>query len=143
MIRNLLLTASVLALTGAVSMPAQAQSAAGAYLAGRHAAVRSDFAESARYYGEALALDPKNPEFLESTVLALLSLGNIERALPLARVMAASDQPGQIAYLVTTAGMAQEEDYAGLNRAIGRRRWDWPLGRRAGQSLGTNGASAI
>ena len=114
MIRNLLLTASVLALTGAVSMPAQAQSAAGAYLAGRHAAVRSDFAESAKYYGEALALDPKNPEFLESTVLALLSLGNIERALPLARVMAASDQPGQIAYLVTTAGMAQEEDYAGL-----------------------------
>ena len=113
MIRNLLLTASVLALTGAVSMPAQAQSAAGAYLAGRHAAVRSDFAESAKYYGEALALDPKNPEFLESTVLALLSLGNIERALPLARVMAASDQPGQIAYLVTTAGMAQE-DYAGL-----------------------------
>ncbi|BDY16766.1 MAG: hypothetical protein CMN13_03730 [Roseobacter sp.] len=114
MIRNLLLTASVLALTGAVAMPVQAQSAAGAYLAGRHAAVRSDFAESAKYYGEALALDPKNPEFLESTVLALLSLGDIDRALPLARIMAASDQPGQIAYLVTTAGMAQEENYAGL-----------------------------
>ena len=88
MIRNLLLTASVLALTGAVAMPVQAQSAAGAYLAGRHAAVRSDFAESAKYYGEALALDPKNPEFLESTVLALLSLGDIDRALPLARIMA-------------------------------------------------------
>jgi len=50
-------------------------------------------------------LIPKTLNSLKGTVLALLSLGNIERPLALARVMAAvGSNPGKIAYLVTTAG---------------------------------------
>tara|TARA_R110002124_G_scaffold67232_13_gene182733 strand:+ start:1589 stop:3193 length:1605 start_codon:yes stop_codon:yes gene_type:complete len=76
--------------------------------------MRSDFAEAARYYGEALAKEPNNVEFQESTVLAYLSLGDIDKALPLARVITSGEQSSQVAYLVTTAGMAQAEDYQGL-----------------------------
>ena len=99
---------SALALSLSMAVPV------GAYLAGRYASMRSDFAEAARYYGEALAKEPNNVEFQESTVLAYLSLGDIDKALPLARVITSGDQSSQVAYLVTTAGMAQAEDYQGL-----------------------------
>jgi tetratricopeptide (TPR) repeat protein len=114
MIRNLLLSASVIALGATSALPVGAQSVSGAYLAGRHAAVRSDFAEAAEYYGRALARDSMNNELLESTILANLSLGNIAKAVPLAKVLAANNQNSQVAYLVTTADMAQQGDYDGL-----------------------------
>tara|TARA_R110002073_G_scaffold118935_6_gene259615 strand:+ start:3707 stop:5374 length:1668 start_codon:yes stop_codon:yes gene_type:complete len=97
-----------------MAVPVAADSVSGAYLAGRYASMRSDFAEAARYYGEALAKEPNNVEFQESTVLAYLSLGDIDKALPLARVITSGEQSSQVAYLVTTAGMAQAEDYQGL-----------------------------
>ncbi|MGR3509595.1 MAG: tetratricopeptide repeat protein [Sulfitobacter sp.] len=105
---------SALALSLSMAVPVAADSVSGAYLAGRYASMRSDFAEAARYYGEALAKEPNNVEFQESTVLAYLSLGDIDKALPLARVITSGDQSSQVAYLVTTAGMAQAEDYQGL-----------------------------
>ena len=114
MIRNLLFSASVIAHGLSASAPVSAQSISGAYLAGRHAAVRSDFAEAAKYYSQALARDSMNPELLESTVLSYLSLGDVAKAVPLARVLAANNQRSQVAYLATTAGMAQAEDYDGL-----------------------------
>ena len=77
MIRNLLFSASVIALGVTGAPPANAQSVSGAYLAGRHAAVRSDFAEAADYYGRALARDSMNVELLESTILAYLSYRTI------------------------------------------------------------------
>lgn len=111
MIRNLLFSASVIAIAATT---ASAQSVAGAYLAGRQAAMSSDFAEAAKYYGEALAQDSGNPEFLESTILAYLSLGDVAKAVPLGNVLAANNQRTQVAYLATTAGLAAAEDYAGL-----------------------------
>jgi len=114
MIRNLLFSASVIALGVTGALPVGAQSVSGAYLAGRHAAVRSDFAEAADYYGRALARDSMNVELLESTILAYLSLGDITKALPLAKVLAANNQTSQVAHLVTTADNAQRGDYEGL-----------------------------
>jgi len=114
MIRNLFLSASVIALGLTSAMPVAAQSMSGSYLAGRHAAVRSDFAEAAKYYSQALARDTQNPEFLESTILAYLSLGDIAKALPLAGVLEARNQRSQVAYLVQAAGMAQDENFEGL-----------------------------
>ena len=108
MIRNLFLSASVIALGLTSAMPVAAQSMSGSYLAGRHAAVRSDFAEAAKYYGQALARDTQNPEFLESTILAYLSLGDIAKALPLAGVLEARNQRSQVAYLMQTAGMGRK-----------------------------------
>jgi tetratricopeptide (TPR) repeat protein len=109
------LTALTAVLLGGVAIPpVAAQSVAGAYLAGRHAAVRSDYLEAAAYYAQALARDPSNIELIESTVLSYLSLGEIDKALPLARVLSGKHLDNQIARMVLTAGMAQTDDYEGL-----------------------------
>ncbi|WP_295509790.1 tetratricopeptide repeat protein [uncultured Sulfitobacter sp.] len=114
MIRNLLFSASVMALAVTGALPVSAQSVSGAYLAGRHAAARSDFAEAADYYAQALARDSMNSELLESTILAYLSLGDIAKAAPLAKVLAAKNQSSQVAYLVSTADLTQKGDFDGL-----------------------------
>lgn len=119
MIPNLLFSISLIVLGAIAAMPVAAQSVSGAYLAARHAAVDHDFDESAKYYEQALALDPRNPAFLEGTVLAYLSSGNVTKALSLTKSLEASNQRPQVAYLVTTAGMAQAEDYQGLIAQVG------------------------
>jgi len=114
MLRKALEMAAVLALVGMANAPVQAQSVAGPYLAGRHAAVNSDYADAARYYAQALARDPQNVELMESTALSYLSLGEVERALPLARFLDAKKQRSQVARMLLTAGHAQAEDYKAI-----------------------------
>ena len=114
MFRFVLSGMAALLISGANVLPAAAQSVAGAYLAGRHAAVNSDFSESARYYAEALARDPSNVELIESTILSQVSLGQIDKAAPLARVLQSKNQTSQVARMVVTATLAKAEDYQAL-----------------------------
>lgn len=114
MIRLVLSAVAMLAASSALTSPVQAQSVAGAYLAGRHAAVSSDYAEAARYYTEALAHDPTNVELMESGTLSLLSLGDVDRALPLARALEEKNHRSQVARLVLTADMAKKGEYEAL-----------------------------
>lgn len=121
MLKHVLSAAAALFLSTAVAAPVMAQSVAGPYLAGRSAAVNSDYREAARYYARALARDPKNVELMESASLAYLSLGRIADAVPLARQMEAQRQNSQVAQLVIAAGLAEEENYAELlTRKAGR-----------------------
>lgn len=106
--------ATALLFSSALTPPVQADSVSGAYLAGRHAAVRSDYREAANYYTRALARDPSNVELIESTVLSYLSLGEMAKAQPLAHVLENKNQTSQVARMVITAELAQNEDYAGL-----------------------------
>lgn len=92
--------------------PAVAESVSGAYLAGRHAAVRSDFDISARYYSAALARDPKNVELMESAALSYLSLGDVAKALPLGQMLEAEGSRSQVAHMLVTAGLIADDDYA-------------------------------
>lgn len=87
---------------------------AGAYLAGRHALYESDFAEAADYYARAVAADSKNPALLENLVLSQLALGQIDRALPVARLMLTEGLDSQVANMVSVAGAIGEADYAAL-----------------------------
>ncbi|WP_386625359.1 hypothetical protein [Sulfitobacter geojensis] len=114
MFRNVLTGAAALLLSAAFVPQAQAQSVAGAYLAGRHAAVQSDYSEAARYYAEALARDSNNVELIESTVLSYLSLGRVEQAVPLARVLEQKNETSQVARMVITADLAAREEYTTL-----------------------------
>ncbi len=114
MYRKMLTGAAAFLISAAMSGPILAQSEAGGYLAGRHAAVNSDFREAARFYTQALARDSGNVELLESSVLSLISLGELEKATPLARLLEEKNQTSQVARLVMIADMAQSEDYAGL-----------------------------
>lgn len=83
----------------------------GAYLAGRQASYSGDFTAAAQYYTRALARDPSNPILLENAILAQLSLGKINRALPIARKVDADGLESQLANMVLTASLVADGDY--------------------------------
>ena len=114
MLKNVLTGIAALMIGVAHVPQAAAQSVAGAYLAGRYAAVQSDYREAASYYAAALALDPSNVELMESTVMAYLALGDIEKATPLARDLDDLNRGTEAARMVVTADVVQQENYKGL-----------------------------
>ncbi len=100
---------TALAVTG---MPIAAEPASGAYLAARSAAVTGDYAAAARYYTQALARDPSNPEILENASFALLALGDIDRAAAVASKLIADGHGSQVAQMALIAQQAAKENYA-------------------------------
>ncbi len=109
----------------AVAGPAMAQTNSGAYLAARHAVQVSDFEAASTYFTRALIQDPRNPTLLESAIGALVSLGDVERAVPVARRMLQSGAESQVANLVL------------LGDAAAREAWDDVIADlEAGQSVG-------
>lgn len=83
--------------------PLQAQGLAGSYLAARQAGMTADFKVAAEYFTRALARDPSNPALLESAARAQLSLGRLDRALPIVRKMEADGVKSQIAQMILIA----------------------------------------
>lgn len=114
MFRFVLSTIAATAVAGSLAFPVAAQNVAGSYLAGRQAALRSDYNEAARYYAQALAQDPENVELIESSTLSFLSLGEVGKAYPLARSLSEQNANSQVARIVITAALARDEDYAAL-----------------------------
>jgi tetratricopeptide (TPR) repeat protein len=118
--RNFLTTVSAAALGLGVLMTSSptvaAESLAGAYLAGRSAAIDFDFEAAAKYYGIAMARDPQNVEIMENAVLAYLALGDVERAVPLSKLIIAAGQRSQAARMAITAGLVNDGNYAALSQ---------------------------
>ena len=112
MIRYLLSTTAAVAVSLSLGAPADAQAFAGDYLAGRQAAMDSDFAAAARYLSRALAADRGNAELMGDTVAAQLALGQVDRALPIAKLMEEQGHRSQIAHLVVIGDLLAREDYA-------------------------------
>ncbi|WP_371224605.1 tetratricopeptide repeat protein [Roseovarius sp. 2305UL8-3] len=81
----------------------------GAYLAARQARFEGDFAAAAQYYTKALTKDPSNPQILESAAVAYLSLGQLDKALPIARKIEADGLMSQVANMVLMADEAVRE----------------------------------
>jgi tetratricopeptide (TPR) repeat protein len=84
----------------------------GAYLAGQHAILRSDFSAAAEYYTQALAQDPDSAQLLEDTIVAQMALGQIDRAEPLAARIEARDLRSQVAHMASIATLLSNEEYA-------------------------------
>lgn len=109
---------TALALALAVALPAAAQEeprgSAGAFLAARVAASESDFREAARWYDRLIETGVNDPATLEGAVIAHLSLGEMERAAELARLLVQKGGRSQTAFLALLADQAKREDYAGL-----------------------------
>lgn len=95
----------------AMSAPALAETSAGAYLAGRQAIYSSDFEVAAEYYTRALLKDRENPQLMEQVVLSQLSLGRIDRALPVAKHMEEIGLRSQVAHMVVLADLIGAEKY--------------------------------
>jgi hypothetical protein len=84
------------------AIPSQARvSAAGSYLAARHAGQQRDAQTAASYYRAALRHDPKNSELLDRTFLSLLVGGDVNDAVRYADRVLQSDKNDRIARLVT------------------------------------------
>lgn len=89
------------------SVPASAQGLAGSYLAGRAAASSYDYEAASIYYTRLLVANPSDPFLLESLVLANLSLGNMDKAIPIARRLdAIDDVSSQLANMALIADLS-------------------------------------
>ncbi|KCV81134.1 hypothetical protein ATO10_13174 [Actibacterium atlanticum] len=87
-----------------VAVPAAAQNGlSGSYLAARHASYQSDYKAAAQYYTQALARDPSNAELMENALLAFVGLGQLDKALPIARRLEQLGVENQAANLMLMA----------------------------------------
>lgn len=106
------LTAGALAaLLQGVALPAIADADIGAYLAARQARYDHDFSAAAQYFTQALTTDATNPAILESTVIAFLALGDVDRAVPVAQQIEDQELKSQIAFMALMARDVAEDNH--------------------------------
>jgi len=105
-----------LALSCATSLPAVAQDRglAGPYLAARTASGANDFDAAARYYARTLIRDSRNPELLQSAIVAQMGLGKLQRAVPIARQLRETGAESQIGNLVLITDQIIREDWGAV-----------------------------
>jgi len=92
--------------------------AAGSYLAARHAGLQRDALEAARYYRAALNRDPRNGELLDRTFLSLLVGGNIDEAVKFADRVAQADKNDRVARLVLGVNNLKRKRYPEAARDV-------------------------
>ena len=92
-------------LSSTIAVPVFADAGSGAYLAGRQAIFQNDYSAAEAYYTQALRAAPENAQLLESVVVARLSLGEVKRALPVARATEKLELPSQPAKMVIAANL--------------------------------------
>ncbi|SEK66387.1 Tetratricopeptide repeat-containing protein [Roseovarius azorensis] len=97
-----------------VPLTVMAQEPSGAYLAARQARYAGDFAAAAQYYAQALAEDPSNPAILEDATIAYLALGQLDRAVSVARKIEADGLESQVARMALVAQEARDAEWDAL-----------------------------
>lgn len=110
-----------------MAVPAFSESLAGSYLAGRQAQYVNDFDVSAQYFTRALLRDPGNPQILESAVLAHLSMGQVVKAVVIARKMETDDFDSQVGHMVLMADEVANDRYDAVLERIADDRGVGPL----------------
>jgi tetratricopeptide (TPR) repeat protein len=92
-------------------IPPLSGSPLGSYLAARHAGAQRDATAAATYYRSALRADPRDPELLERTFLAVLADGDVEIASRYAERAVNLDRNGRIARLVLGVRSLKQKRY--------------------------------
>ena len=87
-------------------------SSSGGFLAGRLAASLRDDDNAAAFYAAALKGNPGNPDLINRTFIALLSAGEMDKAVVFADRMIALDKNNPIAHLVLGIRALRAHDYA-------------------------------
>jgi tetratricopeptide (TPR) repeat protein len=113
------LAAATVALGLGASSPARAagdemRGLVGPYLAARAARQVNDYDAAARYYARALVRDPRNGELLQNAIISQMGLGNLTRAVPIARQLRGTGADNQIANLVIMADQLVSEDWTAV-----------------------------
>ena len=86
--------------------------AAGNYLAARHAGIERDSGAAAAYYLNVLKSDPRNPDLLSHAFLSVLSGGDVEQAAKLADKLLQIDRNDRIARLVLGVRALKQRQFA-------------------------------
>jgi tetratricopeptide (TPR) repeat protein len=92
--------------------------AAGSYLAARHAGQMRDAQAAADYYRAALKLDPKNNELRDRAFLSLLVAGDIDEAVTFADRIIRTDKSDRIARLVLGVHALKQKHYITARREL-------------------------
>lgn len=124
-VRSLALAACAAFVVGGA--PARAEPNTGAYLAARQAVLMGDYRSAAEYFTLALTRDPSNPMILENAALSYLSLGDLDRALPIAQRMEAEGLGSQVASMILGAAEARAGDFEVLLSRMADGRGTGPL----------------
>lgn len=90
-------------ITAAAPAIAQDRGFAGPYLAGLHARYNSDYRAAAQYYTRALSRDPSNARIMDHALMAFVGLGDVDKAVPVARLMRQNGAANQAAEIVLVA----------------------------------------
>jgi tetratricopeptide (TPR) repeat protein len=104
----------------AAAEPPLAETAAGAYLAGRDAQGRHDLARAASYLTEALDLDGDNVEILHRAAIAYAMQGRIGDAAALAGRLEAFDEESTVPAMLLAERSAKQGDWAGMAALLDR-----------------------
>lgn len=105
-------------LIGATALPLTADTNAGAYLAARSATFSRDYTSAAQYYTRLLAGNPKDAYLLENLILANVSLGMIEKAVPPAKMLDAQEVNSQFGNMVMLAHLIDEKAFSDLKTRL-------------------------
>ncbi|VDS07258.1 lipoprotein NlpI [Paracoccus haematequi] len=92
---------------------------AGPFLAARMATVESDFQAAARYFVQAVAHDPGDRFLQDSALVALVSAGEIDRAVALADRIGSEGEPTELSHLIHRADLVHSGDWTGLLADVG------------------------
>ena len=92
---------------------------AGPFLAARMATVENDFQAAARFFVQAVAHDPDDRFLQDSALVALVSAGEIDRAIALATRIGAESEPTELSRLIDRANLVHSGDWAGLLANVG------------------------
>ena len=87
---------------------------AGPFLAARMATVENDFQAAARFFVQAVAHDPDDRFLQDSALVALVSAGEIDRAVALATRIGSEGEPTELSRLVHRADLVHSGDWARL-----------------------------
>lgn len=87
---------------------------AGPYLAARMATVENNFIAAARYFVQAVAHDPEDRFLQDSALVALVSAGDIDRAVKLSDQIATEGAPTELSGLIQRAELAHSGNWQGL-----------------------------
>ncbi|AXC49072.1 hypothetical protein DRW48_04685 [Paracoccus suum] len=91
---------------------------AGPYLAARQAADGNDFAAAAAYFMRALAQDPHEPFLIDSALVSLISAGQVDRAVALARDLEGRGDATELTNVTLRAALAKAGDWEGLLKLL-------------------------
>lgn len=98
--------------------PVQVRSFSGSYLAARVAESDDDLEDAITYYKKALSFDPNDAEIQQSLLLALISVGRFDEALPFANALKTVPEAERFSRLALAVDDIRKKDYSGAQNMM-------------------------